>query len=173
MPNSMIEKLPKCRIKLTLKCDRACSYCINKSIEYRKRWTSIEHLSTIDYKNYRSFIISGGEPTILGPSVLVDYMVFIRRHTGAPIYLQTNGALLTKSLVKQLDDYIDAIGYSVHDIDEFIHLLPRLRDISRIKPIQLYVEDKIRERIGYFTEFTLRVWTGGEFDPGEKIFVLT
>jgi len=94
------------------------------------------------------------------------------------IYLQTNGYLLTKSLVKSIDDFIDGIGLSIHDLEEFDHLYPRFQDILRIKPIRLYVNENMVSEDSDMVKkwkqdgFGIRIWREGEFDESERIFVL-
>ena len=52
----------KARLKVTLKCNKTCEYCINKSQEYRSKWTKISMVNEVMWKQYRSVVISGGEP---------------------------------------------------------------------------------------------------------------
>ena len=89
----------KCRIKITLKCNKRCGYCINKNKAYRRKWKKARSWSDIPYGDYRSIVISGGEPTLVAQDV-VSLASCIRAHTDAPIYLQTNGKNLTKRLVR-------------------------------------------------------------------------
>ena len=173
----------KARLKITLECNRSCPYCINKSKEYRDKWITINSIHTPDWTKYSSIVVSGGEPTILHINELHTILYALRRTTAnknTPIYLQTNGDLLTKSIVKELDNYIDGIGLSIHNLDEFRRLKTRFEDILRIKPIQLYVQDTMLSDHGdYFPslfdkyDFNLRVWKDGEFDKDEDIFILT
>lgn len=173
-----IDSKPKARIKITLACDRACEYCINKCPEYRDRWVKISDTSQVKWSDFRTIIISGGEPTtdMRLRRIARDLRIF--SNGTVPIYLQTNGWMLTKSLVKEMDDDIDGIGVSIHSIREFSHMIVRLADISRIKPIRLYVQDsKYHEAMDavqqYGHRFSWRVWMDGEFDRTEKIFLLT
>lgn len=167
---------PKARLKVTLDCNKTCSFCINNNQEYRDSWKRIEHLGKVDWKKFRSIIISGGEPTILGITSLQQYLRYLRLSAGAEpcIYLQTNGLYLTKQLVHELDLYIDGVGYSVHSFAEFEHKLTRLRDINRIKPVRLYVNSEFyhKNRGSFPVDFTYKLWTKDEFDPEEEIFVL-
>ena len=169
---------PKARVKITLKCNKSCEYCINKCPEYRDRWHVITTITAVRWEKYRSIILSGGEPTLY--TGLRDVARSLRIFTDGlvPIYLQTNGAKLTKKLVKDMDDDIDGIGLSIHDIGEFRHMLPRWLDILGVKPIRLYVEDSYFnnhssflidvERMG----FSFRKWHAGESDPTEEIYLL-
>ena len=172
-------KKPKCRIKVTLKCNRNCGYCINKNEEYQRKLLPCTGLQSIDFSLYRTVIISGGEPTYLGPGILGLYAKTIRENTplNVPIYLQTNGFALHKKLVKQIDDYIDGIGLSIHDFKEFDILRTRYKDILRIKPIRLYIQegriDPIIVRGLPKDGFTTRIWRDGEFDKTEEIYVLS
>lgn len=172
---------PKCRIKITLACNRNCPYCINKSKEYSDKWIRVKSISEIPLKDYRTVIVSGGEPTI--SNMLYYYLCNIKAgaENNTPIYLQTNGYGLTKALIKQLDDLIDGIGLSVHDVVEFRRLYIRYEDIAKIKPIRLYIEDKMLEDVknnAYFSEvfqrhiFSIKIWKDGQFDPTEHIYVL-
>jgi molybdenum cofactor biosynthesis enzyme MoaA len=128
---------PKARLKITLACDKACAYCINKDQDYRERWKVIQSMcqkGQVDWRGFRTIIISGGEPTMDASLVQVAQTLRIVSDGLVPIYLQTNGRLLTKSLVSRMDDDIDGIGLSVHDIPEFRHMLTRWLDIVKIKP---------------------------------------
>jgi len=166
-------------VKITLACDRACPYCINKCRDYRLRWNRIISVEGSNWKAFRTIIISGGEPTT--DMRLRDIARGLRIFTDGlvPIYLQTNGWGLTKALVKDLDESIDGIGLSIHDLDEFRHMLPRWEDIARIKPVRLYVQDTMYDKALAIADphakeqwFKWRVWTDGEFDPDEQIFLL-
>lgn len=175
----MKDPRPKCRLKITLACDRACEYCINKDKAYRGRWQKIDNVEKIPWKNYRTFIISGGEPTLdVG---LESTLRTIRIYTDGlvPVYLQTNGRRLTKALVRRLDENIDGIGLSIHDLDEFRHMLTRWGDIATIKPIRLYVQDTISAAAGSFVHgaglsdrFSWNVWHAGCADHTEDIYLL-
>jgi len=171
---------PKARLKITLRCNKNCSYCINNVPEYKKRWVEIVSVDQVDWNNYRTIIVSGGEPLL--HDNLVEILKKLRHitHVSIPIYLQTNGTLLTKELVKSIDDYIDGIGYSVHNPNEFMHLKSRVTDIARIKPIRLYVNN-----ITYMSDssgfsnldfprfyFDLKLWNEGESDETEHIYLL-
>jgi pyruvate formate-lyase activating enzyme-like uncharacterized protein len=168
---------PKCRIKVTLKCNLSCPYCINGVEEYRKNWRDIKSLSEINFNDYRTVIVSGGEPlvskdifTILGAT---------RGYFKGMIYLQTNGTLLTKSFVKDIDDFVDGIGLSIHSWFTFRHMFPRYMDILKIKPIRLYIQSlysnsKIARDEYRFEDkgFTIKWWSDGDFDSTEHIYVL-
>lgn len=174
-----MDQKPKARVKLTLKCNRVCPYCINKCKEYRARWKVIWDPSAgVDWHQYRSIVISGGEPTMsIGLRDLCRCLA-IYTDGQVPVYLQTNGFRLTKHLVKDIDNEIDGIGLSVHDLDWFKHMLTRWRDILRVKPIRLYVEkDFHHAHRGFFGQlqdegFTLRTWAEGESDPTEVIYLM-
>jgi len=174
-------KKPKCRIKVTLKCNRRCKFCINKNKKYRARWKHVNSLLNIDYSKYRTIIISGGEPTTLNVYDLKDMCRRIRLSTPipVPIYLQTNGYQLTKSLVSSIDNDIDGIGLSIYDRDDLDHYLTRWTDILKIKPIRLYMQNTFYDKLGMITRhnlamigFTFRVWQEDEFDKTEEIYVL-
>ena len=170
----------KYRVKVTQRCDRNCDYCINKSEEYRKKWIAVQSIYEINFDFARSIIISGGEPTVLKHKLVAICKAIRESNQDAPMYLQTNGACLTKELVKELDNYIDGIGLSIHSWEEFEHKFTRYIDILRIKPIRLYVSrDKYGEILGSPNyeqimdfPFTWRIWDENEFDKDEKIFVL-
>jgi len=169
--------MKKARLKITLACNKKCTYCINKSEEYNIKWKRISSLNQVNWDKYRSIIISGGEPTIFKD--LIPILDSLRSVTKSPIYLQTNGFGLTKKLVRAVDDYIDGIGLSIHDIGEFKHYYTRYLDILKIKPIRLYVEkemfDHNQPAIGYAAlhkDFSFRVWSEGEFDSEEDIYLL-
>jgi hypothetical protein len=181
-----MEIKPKCRIKCILSCNLNCEYCINKSEEYRKKWKYIEvsvadDLDQISFKKYRSIVISGGEPLLFGDNnwELQGLLSRIRGKSliNTPIYLQTNGTLLTKEFVKNVDNYIDGIGISIHDWVTFLRLKTRFIDISKIKPIKLYIQDNTDNRRKYGAyelchNFSVRWWEDGKFDENEEIFVI-
>jgi pyruvate-formate lyase-activating enzyme len=174
---------PKCRIKITLACNRDCTYCINRSRDYSDKWIKVKAISDIPLKDYRTVIVSGGEPTM--STMLYYHLCNIKAgvENNTPIYLQTNGYGLTKALVKDLDNLIDGIGLSVHDFGEFRHLYTRYEDINKIKQIRIYVENKAifdeKSMDALFLKsllekgvFRFRIWTAGEFDSSEHIYVL-
>ena len=173
---------PKARVKVTLSCNRKCSYCINKDEQYRKKWTSIHFPSVysnkVNWHDFRSIIVSGGEPTLYSG---LTYFVSLLRKLTLPdtmIYLQTNGYFLTKNMAKEIDDFIDGIGLSIHDLEEFNHLYSRFQDILRIKPIRLYINENMASEDSDLVKkwrqdnFGIRIWREGEFDESEHIFVL-
>ena len=169
---------PKARIKITLNCNKSCPYCINNNEQYRKKWTSIKNIYSVNWHDFRSIIVSGGEPTLY--SDLTCFVSLLRKLTlpDTTIYLQTNGYFLTKDLVKSIDDSIDGIGLSIHDLEEFNHLYSRFQDILRIKPIRLYINEKmVREDSDLVKKwrqngFGIRIWREDEFDELEHIFIL-
>ena len=168
----------KARLKITLKCNRFCPYCINKNKAYKDKWTPISNINDVKWSIFSSLIVSGGEPTLLPPKDLINILSCLRSLTQRPIYLQTNGDLLTKSLVKEIDNYIDGIGLSIHNLKEFKSLKTRFEDILKIKPIQLYIQDTMffdnTTYLGKVMDkgFSFRIWKEGEFDTTEQIFVL-
>ena len=170
----------KARLKITLDCNRNCPYCINKVEPYKDKWMSIKNLNEVNWSHFSSVIVSGGEPLLVPEEDLIRILQHLRLITCAhisPIYLQTNGDFLTKSLVKQIDNDIDGIGISIHNLNQFKHLRTRFEDISQIKPIQLYVQDiMFNESIDFFTtlykKFSIRVWTEGQYDKNEIIYIL-
>ena len=176
---------PKARIKVTLSCNKRCPYCINKDEQYRKKWIPIKDIYSVNWSDFRSVVISGGEPTLYKryhdqSEGLISIVRLLRKYIlpDTTIYLQTNGYLLTKSLVKSIDDFIDGIGLSIHDLEEFDHLYPRFQDILRIKPIRLYVNENMVSEDSDMVKkwkqdgFGIRIWREGEFDESERIFVL-
>jgi len=173
---------PRARLKLTLACDKACRYCINHDEAYRKRWVTIDDVSTVDWTRYRTIVVSGGEPTL--DMNLRSTLRSLRILAGdrPTIYLQTNGANLTKQLVMdpEVNHSIDGIGLSVHDYDEFRHLLPRWLDIAKVKPIRLYVSSEMVSELdlilrvrGIPTDlFQRRVWSDGVTDQSEDVYLM-
>lgn len=52
----------------------------------------------------------------------------------------------------------------------------RLLDISRVKPVRIYIQDKLISHPQWQDkgkgDFDVRIWSDGEFDEKEQIFVL-
>lgn len=172
----------RARLKLTLACDKACKYCINKDQDYQNRWVQIEDIQEVKWSDFRTIIISGGEPTmdLRLRSVCRGLRIFAGEKP--MIYLQTNGSGLTKQLIMDpdVDHSIDGIGLSVHNLAEFQHMLPRWLDIVKVKPIRLYfeegtMEDDVHEVLGFSGAeylFQYRPWKAGCLDHSEQVFLL-
>lgn len=75
------------RVIITLKCERACSYCCNKYEKIIKQCVHINNLKPL--RGYKEVIITGGEP-MLNPSRTLSIIRRIKRmNPKALIYLYT------------------------------------------------------------------------------------
>jgi sulfatase maturation enzyme AslB (radical SAM superfamily) len=181
---------PKCRIKICQRCQLNCEYCINRDDDYRETWTAVDTVGNIPLPTFRAIIVSGGEP-LMHPalfSVVGDIRLRLdQQHaTHVPIYLQTNGLLLTRDLARKLMCAgVDALGVSIHGVEGF-GLLTRMQAIvQHVMPIRLYFSseklDEFQHVMGdampgagdlQAMGFSVRVWQRGQSDPDERIYCL-
>jgi MoaA/NifB/PqqE/SkfB family radical SAM enzyme len=107
-------------IKINSVCNRKCDFCIDKRGHSFKRINLDKVISeTIKLEEYKTVIITGGEPFLNFRSVIK--LLKAIRHCKNRIVLNTNGSLLSKEKVSQLNGLIDELQISVHHYDEAVN----------------------------------------------------
>lgn len=165
------------RLIVTDKCNIACDYCLMKNKEITDTYKSLTKSQALNFIYDKSFLISyiaitGGEPMKVPYQVkhLLEEIKSINVYH-LPIYLYTNGYYLTKEFVKSVDNYIDGISVSIHDIDDFMSYLGRMRDINTIKPIRFSIQSTKKNYIEIIEKmignFPVAFWTKDECNDNE------
>jgi len=104
-------------IKICNHCNMACSFCVDRG----GRDGGIVDVSAIaksaiEKTEYKTVIITGGEPFLVFDSV-VELCKLLRQHK-TRIVLNTNGSLLTAEKVQALNGLIDELQVSIHHYDK-------------------------------------------------------
>lgn len=105
---------------LTNKCNLLCPHCYMLSGKSNENELTTEQITTLIY-NYKTIAkgtrltISGGEPTIRA-----DFLEIVKyaSELGLEIKLLTNGALLTKTIIETLSQYIRSVQISIDGFSE-------------------------------------------------------
>jgi organic radical activating enzyme len=104
-----------CRIAVTLKCNLSCPYCIMKDDAIVKSFKPAS-LEEILKKNYDSYAITGGEP--LTDPVRLSELLEVLKGKKRPVYLYSNGKLLTREFLIAHQSLITSVNIGAHgDID--------------------------------------------------------
>lgn len=112
-------------IKLTSKCNAKCSFCVDRGgytpTNTHNGRPEIEKIieSANKYKDYKTVIITGGEPFLCFP-FLIGLLKGLRK-TKKRLVVNTNGSLLCPEYVKELNGLIDELQISIHHPDEEIN----------------------------------------------------
>lgn len=100
-------------IKINNSCNCDCSFCVDRG-GFKPNSINISKIaeSAIQQKEYKTVIITGGEPFLVFDKV-VELCKILREHKNR-IVLNTNGSLLTSEKVKVLNELIDELQISIH-----------------------------------------------------------
>jgi len=120
--------LASLQFELTSHCNAACKHCYNNSGVHNsqpdamtpERWISFAKY-LVDHGGVFECLLSGGEPLLLGESLL--RLMDILHEDQTLFLLQTNGSLLTRDVAKRLKKYryhwlqisIDGVTAEYHD----------------------------------------------------------
>lgn len=104
-------------VKITNKCNGACSFCIEKNgySPFADKTPTELALATVAQHECENVLILGGEPTLYDR--LLEYIELIRPYKKG-IYMTTNGSMLPYLNLKQLGKLLDGINISMHHYDE-------------------------------------------------------
>ena len=104
-------------IKINSVCNRACKFCIDKG-GYSFSEIDVEKVASEanNLNEYQKVIITGGEP-FLNIEEVIKLLKAIRPHK-KKIVLNTNGSLLSKKNILQINGLIDELQISIHHYDE-------------------------------------------------------
>lgn len=104
-------------IKICNQCNMACSFCVDRGgRDGGKIDVAAIAQAAIEKAEYKTVIITGGEPFLVFDSV-VELCKLLRNHK-TRIILNTNGSLLTSEKVYALNGLIDELQVSIHHYDE-------------------------------------------------------
>lgn len=104
-------------IKICNHCNMACSFCVDRGGRDGGN-INLEKIAkeAIERTEYKTVIITGGEPFLVFDSV-IELCKLLRPHK-TRIVLNTNGSLLTPEKVHSLNGLIDELQVSIHHYDE-------------------------------------------------------
>jgi MoaA/NifB/PqqE/SkfB family radical SAM enzyme len=107
-------------IKINDTCNRSCSFCVDRGGRKTKE-INVSKIANeaINYNDYKTVIITGGEPFLKFDDV-IELATLLRPHKDR-IVLNTNGTLLNKEKVQKLNGIIDELQVSIHHFDEEKH----------------------------------------------------
>lgn len=103
-------------IKINDSCNAKCSFCVNRG-GHKTNKIDIQKISeqAIFYSEYKTIIITGGEPFLNFDKVLT-LASSLRKHKDR-IVLNTNGTLLSPDKINDLNGLIDELQVSIHHFD--------------------------------------------------------
>ena len=169
----------QCRIALTTDCNLQCDYCCMKWPEMLRTFKKINRcdLNNLDFQKYRSFVITGGEPT-LDLFRLYSTLFTLRNKTDVPIYLHTNGILLDRTITGDFAFFnlVDGINISLHE--DVNWNLSKIKMMNLDVPIRLHVYDKLvnQELLDFVkaTGIILKQWELDECDtvPEDRLLLI-
>jgi MoaA/NifB/PqqE/SkfB family radical SAM enzyme len=100
------------RVILFLDCNLHCQYCCNNVPKYRSQFQE-KSITEIDFDKYKNVCITGGGEPFLRKGQL--YFALANIPAGKPIYLYTNGMLITDNDVELLKRFnIKGITIGLH-----------------------------------------------------------
>lgn len=104
-------------IKICSACNMSCSFCVDRGGRDCEK-IDVDKIASeaISKKDYKTVIITGGEPFLFVESV-ISLCNKIRPHKKR-IVLNTNGSLLSAYIVEKLNGLIDELQVSVHHYEE-------------------------------------------------------
>ena len=104
-------------LKINNVCNRHCSFCVDTGGFKPPIINTLKIAQeAISFTDYKTVIITGGEPFLNFDDVVV-LATLLRPHKDR-IVLNTNGTLLTTEKVEILNDVIDELQVSIHHYDE-------------------------------------------------------
>ncbi len=102
------------RILITRRCNLSCTYCCNDLPEVRERIRTVNVLHYIPVEQYQKVCLTGGEP-LLRMRRLYRVLRYVKRK---PVFLYTNGKLLTMPLLRRLLAHgVTAVNIGAHFAD--------------------------------------------------------
>lgn len=129
------------RIIMFLECNFKCRYCCNEQDQFNSLFVE-KHLAEIDFDAYQNICVSGGEP-FLRKDVLYNVLERIPRQK--PIYLYTNGILITDDDIEKLQAYnIQGINVGIHGVNQVRFVNP---GIERRFSVRYLAQDKNSEKL--------------------------
>ena len=140
------------RLIITLECNLSCIYCCNKLPEINSKFIK-KKLEDIDFNQYEAVCITGGEPllkrTLIGDIIdpeIINYKI--------PIYLYTNGILLTNSDIQ----VFDGVNIGIHYKKQIKEILENPNVLN--EKIKFYVQDIYRdEYLPNIPDKYIKTWT--------------
>jgi hypothetical protein len=187
-PTPMVRSF-RCKLRINDECNLACSYCPYKGPKATANWKAAKGLEDIPFGSYRCVVISGGE-TLLHPRI-VDVCALVRtllddyEHlVHMPLYLQTNGMLLTRKKAEALQSIgVDGLGIAIHT-PVSVALLTRFAAIVQyVMPVRLYFNNVHSRALAINTGeslpgindliamgFSVRVYEDGKFPEDEVVY---
>lgn len=126
------------RLIITLDCNLSCEYCCNNIPEVKDKF-QYKKLEDINFKNYDSICITGGEPLLNEDFIRNTLLELYRWSTPKQIYIYTNGLLLTRPSIAWA---FDGINIGLHSREQFETLLD-IKDIDILnrQTITFFIQD--------------------------------
>jgi len=131
---------PSLRLILFTKCNLACSYCCNENPDVNSRFIQ-KSLHEIDFYRYGAICLTGGEP-FLNPSLVFEVLIWIPVET--PVYIYTNGLLLTTEILRKLGSFENVKGLNIglHHVNQLNSITPL---VDKWFPVRYLIQDTRRD----------------------------
>jgi organic radical activating enzyme len=131
------------RIIMFLKCNFRCAYCCNEKAQFNQQFQEV-FLKEINWKKYKVVCVSGGEPFSDKEAL---FQTLQRIPPILPIYIYTNGILITKADVNHIAFYhANVMGFNIgiHGVNQPKFIIP---EIDKHFSVRWQAQDKNREKL--------------------------
>ena len=147
------------RIIMFLSCNFKCRYCCNEKSQFNQEFVEMR-LEQIPWGKYKVACVSGGEP-FFNKSALYKVLETIPPHL--PIYLYTNGILITKEDVNRIAfRHANVMGFNIgiHGVNQPKFIIP---EVDEAFSVRWQAQDINREKLlsmypGRITEENSKFW---------------
>jgi len=161
------------RLLITMKCNFKCKYCCNEIEEFNSKFIHKE-LRNINFSDYKSVCITGGEPFINTYNL---YYILLSIPANIDIYIYTNGVLITEKDISNLEyfDNIRCLNIGLHSINQLDNII---EDVGNKIKARFHIQDIHKDRLlstypNRVREDNIRVWTLNDCNmPNEDWVVL-
>ena len=141
------------RLIMFLECNFKCRYCCNDKTQFNQLFEE-KNLSEVDWNNYQTVCITGGEP-FARKDVLYAVMDVVP--STKPIFLYTNGFLINDQDIIFLRQYenLKGINVGVHGVNQVKFINSK---IDRYFSVRYQAQDSNREK--FFAAYPDRLHEG-------------
>lgn len=163
------------RLITTFKCNFSCSYCCNEQYEFNSLFQYVS-LSDVDFDQYRSVCVTGGEPFMNREFLYHEVLPAIPQDKN--VYIYTNGVLLFQlDLIWLTTRFpnVKCLNIGVHKIDQ----LDKIEDwVGKMFPARfmfqdIYEEELLQKYPERLNKNNIKPWVMNQCDmPNEDWMVL-
>jgi organic radical activating enzyme len=158
------------RLIITTDCNLSCEYCCNKIPEVNNKFI-VKNLLSINFKQYDSICITGGEPLLDIPNLMYTLNRCLDKNFNANYYLYTNGLLLTKRIFHTVS-WFDGINIGIHSQGQLDKICNNLDLYCTYKNIRFLVEDINYAEFRFPENVNIKTWTRNQCNIPNEDWIL-